>query len=59
MVLIGRGFEFQLHLKLDGKVGPLDGRKTNENNKNSQINQVTPKNYFKKIHNAFVSRNFY
>jgi len=28
--------------KLDGNDGPLDGRKTNENNKDSQMGQVTP-----------------
>jgi len=28
---------------LDGNDGPLDGRKTNENNKGSQMGQVTPK----------------
>jgi len=30
------------------KDGPLDGRKNNENNKDSQIGQVTPKKYLKK-----------
>jgi len=34
--------------KLDGNDGPLDGRKTNENNKDSQMGQVTPKKIFKK-----------
>jgi len=29
--------------KLDGYDGPLDGRKTNENNKDSQMGQVTTK----------------
>jgi len=29
--------------KLDGNDGPLDSRKTNENNKDSQMGQVTPK----------------
>ncbi len=44
---LGRGFESQLHQKnLDGNDGPLDGRKTNENNKGSQMGQVTPKNIF-------------
>jgi hypothetical protein len=33
---------------LDGNDGPLDGRKTNENNKDSQMGQVTPKKYLKK-----------
>jgi len=27
---------------LDGNDGPLDGRKTNKNNKDSQMGQVTP-----------------
>jgi hypothetical protein len=31
------------------KVGPLDGIKYNENNKDSQIGQVTPKKYLKKV----------
>jgi len=31
--------------KLDGNDGPLDGRKTKENNKDSQMEQVTPKKY--------------
>jgi len=30
------------------KDGPLDGRKYNENNKGSQMGQVTPKKYYKK-----------
>ncbi len=29
------------------KDGPLDGRKCDENNKDSQMGQVTPKKYFK------------
>ncbi len=29
--------------KLDGNDGPLDGRKANENNKDSQMGQVTKK----------------
>jgi hypothetical protein len=32
--------------KLDGNYGPLDGRKTKENNKDSQMGQVTPKKYY-------------
>jgi hypothetical protein len=44
---LGCGFESQLHLKkLDGNYGPLDGRKTNEKNKDSQMGQVTPKKKF-------------
>jgi len=37
--------------KLDGNNGPLDGRwqKTNENNKDCQMGQVTPKKYLKKV----------
>jgi hypothetical protein len=31
------------------KDGPLDGRKYNENNKDSQMGQVKPKKIFKKI----------
>jgi hypothetical protein len=31
------------------KDGPLDGRKYNKNNKDSQMGQVTPKNCLKKI----------
>jgi len=34
--------------KLDGKDGPLDGRKNNENNKGCRMGQVTPKKYLKK-----------
>ncbi len=34
---------------LDGNDRPLDGRKTNENNKDSQMGQVTPKKNIKKI----------
>jgi hypothetical protein len=30
---------------LDGNDGPLDGKKTNKNNKDSQMGQVTPKKY--------------
>ncbi len=30
------------------KDGPLDGRKYNQNNKDSQMGQVTPKKYLKK-----------
>jgi len=30
------------------KDGPLDGRKYNDNNKDSQMGQVTPKKIFKK-----------
>ncbi len=30
--------------KLDGNDGPLNGRKTNKNNKDSQMGLVTPKN---------------
>jgi len=37
-MVLGRGFESQL----DGKDGPLDGRKTNKK-KDSQMGQVTPK----------------
>jgi len=29
--------------KLDGKDGPLDGRKNSKNNKGDQMGQVTPK----------------
>ncbi len=36
-MVLGRGFEFQHHPKLDGNDGPLDGRKANKNNKDSQI----------------------
>jgi len=32
--------------KLDGKDGPHDGRKTNKNNKDSQMGQVTHKKIF-------------
>ncbi len=35
-----------VNLKLDGKNGPLDGRKNNKNNKDSQTCQVTTKNIF-------------
>jgi len=34
--------------KLNGKDGPLDGRKITKNNKESQMGQVTPKNIFKR-----------
>jgi len=35
--------------KLDGNDIPIDGRKTNENNKDSQMGQVRSKKYFKTI----------
>ncbi len=51
-----RGFESQLHQKsLDGNDGPLDGRKTKENNKDSQMGQVTPK----KRKTGFIQIQFY
>jgi len=40
-MVFGRGFESRLHLKTLCKDAPLDGRKTNENNKDSQMGQVT------------------
>jgi len=46
-MVFGRGFESQLHVKLDGNDGPFDGTKTKENNLDS--GQVTPKNISKKI----------
>ncbi len=45
-MIFGRGFKSQHHLKLDGSDGLLDGRKAYKNNKDSQIEQVTPKKYF-------------
>ncbi len=54
-----RGFKSQLHQKnLDGNDGPLDGRKTNENNKDSQMGQVTPKKYLKKKYINCIVKNF-
>jgi len=47
--VLGRGLESQLHLKTRLKRdGPLDGRKNNKNNKDSQMGQVTLKNICKK-----------
>ncbi len=40
-MVLRRGFETKFHVKLDGNDGPLDGRKTNENNPDSQMGQVT------------------
>jgi len=45
-MVLGRGFEFQRHLKARWKDGPLDGRKSN-GKKDSQMAQATPKNIIK------------
>ncbi len=43
----GRGFNSRVHLKTRyGKDGPLDCRKNNKNNKDSQMGQVTPNKVF-------------
>jgi len=39
-MVLGRGLISRLHLKQDG---PLDGRKYNKNNQDSQMGQVTLK----------------
>jgi hypothetical protein len=52
-MILGRGFESQLCLKLDGKDGPIDGRKTNENIKDGASH--TKKIFFKESKLVFVS----
>ncbi len=54
-MVLGRGFESHLGLKVDENDGPLDGRKNNENNKVSKMGQVTPKQ-FKKVSQKNANR---
>jgi len=45
-MVLGRGFESQLNPQTRWKMMDQDGRKTNENNKDIQMGQVTQKKLF-------------